>query len=133
LDLSKTIHNSLQGWYNHLAHYEGEGVERKRVAFLMQHLKFMKNMSARDYLIGIGLNWNTLAFDIRIQNIFRHVGVPFPVPGLLASAQLYDHIEHQIIQKVCVPLGIEPVALDRILFQNYSRIIRSDYLQLKLF
>jgi hypothetical protein len=129
----KDYPQQFTGLIHHLTQYKEESTERERVTFLMQHLKFMKNKSARDYLMGIGMNRNTLALDIRIQNIFRHVGVAFPGPELLARAQVYDHVEQQIIQKVCAPLGIEPVALDRILFQNYRRIIRSDYLQLKLF
>jgi hypothetical protein len=121
------------GLIRHLTKYKGDSAEWERVTFLMQHLKFSKKKSASDYLMGIGMNRNTLALDIRIQNIFRHMGVAFPGPELLARAKVYDHVEQQIIQKVCTPLGIEPVAFDRILFQNYRRIIRSDYLQLKLF
>ena len=36
----------------------------------MEHFEFMKNKSARDFLMNLGMNQNTVAIDIRTQNIF---------------------------------------------------------------
>ncbi len=38
------------------ASLKGETAELNRVNFFKEHLKFMKNKSARDYLMGIGMN-----------------------------------------------------------------------------
>ena len=73
--------------------------------------------------MGLGININTLAIDIRIQNIFKHFGLALPNAAGLNKKNIYDAIEKEIIDKICTPLKIEPVRFDRILFQNYSKII----------
>ena len=107
--------------------------EWERVKFLKDNFKFMKNKSARDYLMGIGMNRRTLALDVRIQNIFNYVGISFPVAQDLGNTEIYDTTERKIIQKICKPLNVEPIVFDRILFQNYTRIITGDFLIPKLF
>lgn len=51
--------------------YAGKTAEFERVDFFKDNFQFMKNKSARDYLMGIGMNRNTLALDVCIQNIFN--------------------------------------------------------------
>jgi thermostable 8-oxoguanine DNA glycosylase len=110
----------FKGLLQDLAQMEGE---QDRFAFLMQHLKFIKHKSARDFLMSMGINTHTLALDIRIQNIFRHFGIEFPTQAQLSSKAVYDSTEKEIIQKICKPLNMEPAAFDRILYQNYNEII----------
>jgi hypothetical protein len=128
---------SYKGGFKTMMHMldkiSGEYYELQRVRFLMENMKFMKNKSARDFLMGLGMNSSTIAIDIRIQNIFVHAGIPFPLGNTLSSPKKYDELEQQIIQKICKRLTIEPVVFDRILYQNYSKILRFDYLMPRLF
>jgi hypothetical protein len=112
--------DGFKGLLQDLARMEGE---QDRVAFLMQHLKFIKHKSARDFLMSMGINTHTLALDIRIQNIFRHFGIEFPTQAQLSGKAIYDRTEKEIIEKICMPLNIEPATFDRILYQNYNEII----------
>jgi len=111
----------------------GENHELQRVRYLMENMKFMKSKSARDFLMGLGMNTNTIAIDIRIQNVFLHAGVSFPSASKLSNPKVYDDLEQQIIEKICKPLSIRPLVFDRILYQNYNKILRYDYLMPKLF
>jgi hypothetical protein len=113
--------------------FSGEKHELKRVQFLMENMKFMKSKSARDFLMGLGMNTGTIAIDIRIQNIFIHVGTSFPAANKLSNPKVYDELERQIIENLCKPLNIEPLVFDRILYQNYDKILRYDYLMPRLF
>jgi len=113
----------MKGLLQDLAAIHGEHAEQDRVAFLMQHLKFIKHKSARDFLMSMGINTHTLALDIRIQNIFKHFGIEFPTQAQLSSKAIYDGTEKEIIEKICNPLHIEPSTFDRILYQNYNEII----------
>ena len=113
----------FEGLLNFLSKFQSKTAELDRVAFLTQNLKFIKNKSARDFLMSMGFNTNTLAIDIRIQNIFKHFALGFPPKLNLSSKAIYDDLEREIIDKICKPLEVQPVKFDRILFQNYKRII----------
>ena len=110
----------FKGLLHHLVQMKDE---QERISFLMQHFKFIKHKSARDFLMSMGINTNTLALDIRIQNIFRHFEINFPTQAQLSSKGIYDTTEAEIIEKICEPLNIEPAIFDRILYQNYNEII----------
>lgn len=118
----------LQELYN----MKGAHRELDRVYFLMDNLEFMKNKSARDFLMNLGMNQNTLAIDIRIQNIFQHLKIDFPAQAAFGNRVVYESIEEAIKKSICQPLGVKPLYFDRILYQNYFRILKSDYYQIKL-
>jgi hypothetical protein len=120
-DLLKLLHNM-----------RGSNRELDRVYFLMDNLEFMKNKSARDFLMNLGMNQNTLAIDIRIQNIFQHLKIGFPSQAAFGNRIVYESIEEAIKNSICQPLKIKPLHFDRILYQNYFRILQSDYYQIKL-
>lgn len=113
----------FKGILKYLSNLNGEYAELDRVTFLMHHFKFIKNKSARDFLMNMGMNHNTLALDIRIQNIFKHLGIDFPTQAQLSMFSVYNKTEKEIVLKLCEPMNILPVKLDRILFQNYKGII----------
>ena len=115
----------FEGLLREISKIKGPSAEISRVRFLMQHFKYIKNKSARDFLMSMGINRNTLALDIRIQNIFRHFGIDFPSQIELARSKIYDTTEQEIIKKICSPLNIEPVKFDRILYKNYKSIINT--------
>lgn len=71
-----------------------------RVNFFKEKLKLMKHKSAPDYTLCIGMNRNTLAIDVRIQNIFEQVGIDFPTAGELGKKSIYDETEKIIKQNM---------------------------------
>lgn len=105
-----------------LADIKGKNAELERVIVLINNFKYLKNKSARDFLMGLGINKNTLALDIRIQNIFEHIGLPLPDQTELGKKSIYAATEKDIIENICIPLNIQPVVFDRILFHNYDKI-----------
>jgi len=107
-----------------LSKIQGEGAELERAMFFVRNFMFIKNKSARDLLMTLGINRNTLALDIRIQNIFKEFGIEFPNQAGLSSWKTYTETEIEIIEKICLPFKIEPIIFDRILFQNYEKILK---------
>lgn len=99
--------------------------DRERVQFVIDSFKFIKNKGARDLLMELGIVRDALALDLRIQNIFRKLGIACPKD--FSNPKVYDQIEKDILLKVCKPLSISGVGLDRILYQNYNEIMNSNY------
>jgi hypothetical protein len=92
--------------------------EEERIEALQGALKFFGDKGARDTLIELGLAQNCMALDVRIYGVLDKVGVK------VSPKDIYRQIEKELIQKVGKPLGISGALLDRILFQNYSRILQ---------
>ena len=128
----KELKNGFKELLEMLESFEGNSQELDRVYYLMEHLVFFKNKSARDFLMNMGMNQNTLAIDVRIQNIFHHFKIPFPEQKYFANNGIYEAMEQEIITKICQPLKISPLYFDRILYQHYYKIMKDDYLQLRL-
>jgi hypothetical protein len=61
---------------------------------------------------------NCLALDARIYGVLRKVGVK------VSPGDIFNQIEKELIDKVATPLRITGAQLDRILFGNYSRILK---------
>lgn len=120
----------FKGMLKNLSKFNGDQAELERVTFLMNNFKFIKSKSARDFLMSMGMNQNTLALDIRIQNIFNHLKIDFPTQAQLSKPYVYNKTEEEIILKICKPLNLLPVKLDRILFQNYKGIIDNKSVEL---
>jgi hypothetical protein len=59
-----------------------------------------------------------MALDVRIFGVLTKVGVK------VAPDDIYRQIEKELIQKVARPLRITGGRLDRILFQNYFKILQ---------
>lgn len=85
---------------------------------MQRSLQYYGNKGARDTLIELGLAENCMALDTRILGVLKKVGVKV-VPD-----DIYREIEKELIRKVATPLGISGALLDRILFQNYDRILK---------
>jgi len=128
----KGVKGGLKAVLRELSTMESKDAELQRVHYIMQHFHFLKSKSARDYLMNLGMNTQTLAIDIRTQNIFLHFGIDFPDSRELSNEQLYREVELQIIQKICRPLHLSPLCFDRLLYQHYDKILANDFYQLKL-
>ena len=84
---------------------------------LQKELKYYGNKGARDTLIELRLAENCMALDARIYGLLAKVGVK------VSPDDIYRQIEKELIQKVATPLGMSGALLDRVLFQNYKRIL----------
>jgi len=97
--------------------------DKQKIDCLMHSLKYIKNKGARDLLMELGLVRNAIAFDTRIRNVLHKIGIETP-ERFETSSKLYDEVENDIISKICVPLGISGIELDRMLYQNYEEIMK---------
>jgi hypothetical protein len=84
---------------------------------LQKSLKYYGNKGARDTAIDLRLAENCIALDARIYGVMKKVGVG------ISPDDIFQQIEKELIQKVAKPLGMSGAQLDRILFQNYDRIL----------
>ncbi|MCX7945349.1 MAG: hypothetical protein N2746_12650 [Deltaproteobacteria bacterium] len=75
--------------------------------------------SSRDFLIGLGLIKNSIAFDVRISNIFKKIGIKLPKN----MEKYYKKVEEEVLEKICKPLNITGTQFDRILYNNYDDIL----------
>ena len=97
--------------------------DKHKIDYVIRSLKYIKNKGARDLLMELGLVRNAIAFDTRIKNVLHKIGIETP-EHFETSSKLYDKVENEIISKICVPLGISGVELDRMLYQNYEEIMK---------
>ena len=92
--------------------------EEERIEAMEESMAYFGMKGARDTLIELGLAENCMALDVRIFGVLEKVGVR------VSPDDIYKQIEKELIQKVARALGISGGRLDRILFQNYSRILK---------
>lgn len=118
----KNTKNGFKGIFERISEFNGSNADIRKVKYLMKIFKYIKSKSARDFLMGQGICTNTIAIDIRIQNIFKKSKLTIP-NAVLNNPTIYDQVEKEIVNKICRPIKIEPVKFDRILYQNYDRIL----------
>jgi hypothetical protein len=104
---------------------EGRDADSFRIKTVMNTLMYIKNKGARDLLMELGLVRNAIGLDVRVQTILQKVGIKVP-EGFQNNPRLYDDFENDILTKICAPLGITGVELDRMLYQNYDDIMKID-------
>lgn len=96
--------------------------EKLRVKTIAGDMAFIKNKGARDLLMELGLVIDAIALDTRVLNILKECGIAVPKDAALDS---YASLEAEIIEKVCKPIGVTGMELDRVLYQNYDQIMIS--------
>lgn len=94
----------------------------RRIAVIIDEMSYIKNKGARDFLIGVGLLEDAIAFDVRVKNVLEFCGIPLP-DDLATNKNTYKELESELIEKVCWPLQISGSVLDRILYQKYKEIV----------
>jgi len=100
-----------------------DGTDLDKVKFVIDHLSFIKNKGARDFLMsGFGVVRDCIAFDSRILGVTRQIGIQIP-DGVQADVALFEELERLLIDQVCRPLGITGAELDQLLFRNYKAIV----------
>lgn len=112
-----------KGLLRRLSDFRGPNANKRRINYVMKIFSYIKSKSARDYLMELGLVKDAIALDIRIQNVFDKIGIMIP-KGFENNPKLYDEIENDILMKICKPIGISGIELDRILYQNYDDIAK---------
>ena len=75
----------------------------------------------KSFLNGTRIVKNALAFDTRFQNILQEMGIELQ-KDFSGNPVLHAKIEKEILEKVCEPLEISGVMLDRMLYQNYRML-----------
>lgn len=93
-----------------------------RVARLELDMRYIKLKGARDLLAELGLVTSVVAFDTRLLNILKALGAQL-TPGIRTNSLRYKELQDELLTRVCGPIGITGVALDRILYQHYDVII----------
>lgn len=114
----KSYPNGPKDFFNHLEGITGNDYEAKRINYVIDRLKYVKNKGARDLLMELGLVRNAIALDVRVVNTLRRIGIDIP-EGYENNANLYAQIEKEILEKICIPLKLSGVQLDRLLFHTY--------------
>jgi hypothetical protein len=93
--------------------------EKERIAALQGSVKFYGDKGSRDTLIEFRLATDCMALDIRIFRILEKVGLK------VSPADIFEQLERELVRKVAKPLGLSGAQLDRILFGQYSKIMKS--------
>lgn len=96
--------------------------ELLRVTAISEDMSYIKNKGARDFLIGVGLIENAIAFDVRIKSVLIACGAKLP-ERLGEDKAAYKAFEAELIEKVCKPCGVPGAVLDRVLYQKYKEIV----------
>jgi hypothetical protein len=96
--------------------------EHLRVSSVIEDMSYIENKGARDFLTGLGLIENAIAFDVRIKNVLVSCGAKLP-ENLGTDKAVYKALESELIEKVCKPCGVPGAVLDRVLYQKYKEII----------
>lgn len=94
------------------------GTEPERIQRMQESLKYYGNKGARDTLIELRLAENCMALDARIYGVLNRVGVN------VSPDDIFRYVENELIQKVANPLGVSGARLDRILYKNYTKILK---------
>jgi len=102
---------------------ESGSKDRERIQTLLdKKLGYIKLKGARDLLMTLGAVKSALAFDSRLQSLFDKLKIRLP-DKYTEKSEIYSEVEDAILEQICRPLEMSGVELDRLLYQNYDRII----------
>jgi hypothetical protein len=122
LTILKDFKEGPKGLLTKLSEFKEKNSDQERIRYLMKNFKYLQSKSARDYLMELGLIQNAIALDVRIRTILTKVGIS-PPKGFENNHRLYDQIEKDLLNHICVPLELSGVEFDRMLYQNYENIL----------
>jgi hypothetical protein len=61
-----------------------------------------------------------------IREEVKDVGIRLP-KGFRTTPKVYDYLEAKILNKICKPLRLTGMQFDRMLFQNYDKIMEMKF------
>lgn len=111
----KNFPNEIKGFFDHVSKFHDEEIQ---ILYVKDNLKYIANAKARDLLMELGLVRNTITLDIRVVKSLRYFGINIPD----ITGENYKKIENYILEKICNPLNIEGIQLDRVLYNSYDKI-----------
>jgi hypothetical protein len=114
--------NGPKGLLKRIYNLKGLNADKRRVKYLMSIFKFIKSKGSRDFLMELGLVKDAIALDVRVQKTLKKIGIKLP-KGFENNPKLYDKIETELLLKLCKPLKLSGIQLDRMIFQNYDKIM----------
>jgi hypothetical protein len=97
--------------------------DKEKIKYVMSKFKYIKSKGARDFLMDLGLVRDAIALDVRLQNVLRKIGIDIP-EGIKSNPKLYDMVEEELLSKVCKPLNLSGVEFDKMIYQNYDKIMK---------
>ena len=97
--------------------------DKEKIKYVMSKFKYIKSKGARDFLMDLGLVRDAIAIDVRMQNVLRKIGISIP-EGIKNNLKLYDKVEEELLLKVCKPLNLSGVEFDKMIYQNYDKIMK---------
>lgn len=97
-------------------------IENERVELVRDLLRMVASKGARDLLMGLGLHRNGIALDARVMKVLRAAGVTL-LEKAPSDRKAYAALEQRVIDEVALPLGVEPIVVDRTLYQRTADMI----------
>ena len=97
--------------------------DKEKIKYVMSKFKYIKSKGARDFLMDLGLVRDAIALDVRLQNVLKKIGINIP-EGIKSNPKLYDKVEEELLSKVCKPLNLSGVEFDKMIYQNYDKIMK---------
>ena len=108
----KSCENEAIGFFSDIA-----GKSMKEKISTVKELKAIGDKGARDLLMELGIIRDSVALDVRVKKSLSLFGFHIPT-----SEEIYEGIVQEILEKICIPLKIEGVQLDRLLYKMYDEI-----------
>ncbi len=96
--------------------------DRERIELTRALLAMVAEKGARDLLMGFGLLRNSIAFDARVMSVLREAKLTDEEKAP-SNRATYAALEREIIAEIATPLNIEPVVVDRTLYQRTAEVI----------
>jgi len=97
--------------------------DKEKIKYVMSKFKYIKNKGARDFLMNLGLVRDAIALDVRLQNVLKKIGINIP-ERIKNNPEWYDRVEEELLSKVCKPLKLSGVEFDKMIYQNYDKIMK---------
>lgn len=123
LTVFKDLQEDPKGLLTKLSELKGRNSDQQKIRYIMKNFKYLQSKSARDYLMELGLVQNAIALDVRIRTILTKTGINIP-KAFETNHKLYEQIEKDLLNHLCVPLDLSGVEFDRMLYQNYEDILK---------
>lgn len=115
----KNFPDGPMGLLGMLSKFQGSNGDKKKIDYLKNNFRYLKDKGARDFLMGLGLIENAIALDSRVKGILGKCGIKI-------EGKTYDEIEMDVLDKICRPIGLSGIQFDRLIFQNYIEINKMD-------
>jgi hypothetical protein len=119
----KVLSEYRDGPIGFLKEISKRSTDKEKIKYVMSKFKYIKSKGARDFLMDLGLVRDAIAIDVRMRNVLKKIGINIP-EGIKSNPKLYDKVEEELLSKVCKPLNLSGVEFDKMIYQNYDKIMK---------